>query len=99
MNAHTHRSCHFQNKSPTFVVGFVLVDDRLCAVQRDRLPLLLHQELLQVLDAHEARGPGVGRVDDIDLLAVRQQLVEMLDLSTRQIPRFGLVAFLQDLTK
>ena len=46
----------------------------------DGLSLLVQQEIEQVSGTHLALGLRVLGVDHIDLLAVRQQVVEVLDL-------------------
>lgn len=82
------------NGAITIFIWLEVLDDVVGVGQRGLLPLLLHQELHQVLRAHEARGFGVLSVDHVDLLPMGQQVVEMLDLVASQVPRFGLVAFL-----
>lgn len=78
----------------TVFIWLEILDDFVGIGQRGLLPLLLHQELHQVFGAHEGRGFGVLSVDHVDLLPTGQQVVEMLDLLTSQVPRLGFVTFL-----
>lgn len=78
----------------TVFIRLTTLDDLERVDERGFLPLLLHQELHQVLGAHEASAFGVLSVDHIDFLPMGEQVVEMLDLFPRQEPGLGFVTFL-----
>jgi len=81
-------------KEPTCLVHLVHVDEPDGALQGHGLPLLVAQEAEEVPGAHAAVRLGVLHVDHVDLLAVRQQVVVVLDLRAFQCARVGLVTFL-----
>lgn len=81
-------------KTLTLLIGLILVDDAVCISQRGPFSLLLHQELYQVVSAHEARGFSVLLVDHVNLHPLAQQIVQLFDLLPRQVSRLRFVAIL-----
>lgn len=72
----------------------MLLDYVVCISQRCVLPLFFLQEVHQVLRTHKARRFSVLPVDHVYFLPMSQQVIEMFDLLSGQVPRIGFVAFL-----